>query len=96
MNSTGTAQAATLIQAGQEANLIVTTTNTGWIEIRNNPERQLDPNAKLDFLRLVWEDDDYWSLYQLSHNGLHKGTATFSGSMVGAMYSTITNYFEGL
>lgn len=93
-----TTEIADLIQAGRD-DIIVTTTGTGWktrIDIRNNPARQMDPNAKLDFLRIVREDVDYWKLYQLTHNEVIKGEATFSGALVGMIYRVVDDYFDTL
>lgn len=94
--STHTAETAELLQAGHQADYTVTTTAEGWIEIRNNPDRQIDPTAKLDYLRIVPEDDNYWHLYHLTHNGVLKGDATFNNSMSGYMYGAVTTFFETL
>lgn len=90
------ADTAELIQAGNDADFTVTTTARGWIEIRNNPARQIDPNAKLDMLRLVCEDEGYWKMYHLTHNGVIKGEAAFSHSMVSAMFGIIDTFFATL
>jgi hypothetical protein len=94
--ATATNQTAELLQAGNDATYRVTTNAKGWIEIRNNPARQIDPAAKLDYLRLWQEDDNYWRLVHLTHNGVLKGEATFSNSLVGAMYGVVNTFFETL
>lgn len=94
--ATLTSETAELLQAGKEADYRVTTTAKGWIEIRNNPARQIDPAAKLDFLRIVREDDNYWRLYHLSHNEVLKGEATFSNSFTAALYGVVNDFFAAL
>lgn len=87
---------ANTIQAGNADTFTVTITERGWIDIRNNPARQIDPTAKLDFLRVVAEDENYFRLIQLTHNECIKGEATFSGALAGAMYEAIATFFETL
>jgi hypothetical protein len=93
---TATQTTAELLQAGNEDTYTVTTTANGWIEIRNNPARQLDPTTKLDFLRLVREDDNYWRVYHLTHNEVLKGEATFSNSFAAVLYSVVADFFATL
>jgi hypothetical protein len=73
----------------------VTITGRGWIDIHNNPARQIDPTAKLDFLRLV-SDDGQWRVIHLTHNETLKGEATLSHSFVGHLHGMVTDFFANL
>lgn len=91
----GHAETLELLAAGaHHYGMVVTTTERGWIECRVDPQRQLNPNAKLDFVRLVQEDEGYWKLYHLTHNEIVRGEATFSHSLIGSMYAVVHGIFE--
>jgi hypothetical protein len=95
MTSTQILDMIDLLTAGRDG-IIADLTDEGWIELRPAPERLLHPEEPQDFLRLVAEDNAAWRLHHLSHNGLLRGSAAFSGSMVGALYATVYGYFDTL
>lgn len=95
ITESATADLAEMLQAGREAEYLVTTTTEGWIEIRNNPARQIDPSKKLDFLRIAGGEGE-WTLYHLTPKGICQGQATFVGSFTSALYGAVIDFFETL
>lgn len=65
------------------------------LDVHNNPLRQINRAAKLDFLRLI-EDDGTWQVIHLTHNEVIKGESRFSGSMLGWIPSVVDEFFEML
>lgn len=88
-------ETADLLAAGTQDRYLVAISEWGEIDVRNNPARQINPAAKLDFLRLV-NDDGQWKLIHLTHNEVIKGEATLSNSFVGALYGMVSDFFDNL
>lgn len=71
---------------------IVSLVDPGWIEVRVNPETALRDN--LDFLRIVQDDEGYFSLYHFTHNEAQKGKMTINGSFSGYLHGLVGEFCE--
>ena len=88
MNSTPDAFADIAVALGPD--YAVTTTARGWIEVRpTHPLRD-----KLDFIRVVGDDEAYFSVFHFAHNEVLRGEATLSNSMVGFLATLVRETAE--
>jgi hypothetical protein len=83
----------------------LTTTARGWAEVRINPDHALHGVNKAgravdargiecDFIRVTHEDESYFALHHLTHNGVIKGQASLSGSMAGFLGPMVREFCE--
>ncbi|KAB7761777.1 hypothetical protein [Mycolicibacterium mucogenicum] len=80
------------IAAALDSSYTVTVVNAVWIEVRVNPDNAL--RTDLDFVRVTVDDESYYRLIHLTHNGVCKGESTFSGSMVSFVPALVREFVE--
>lgn len=61
--------------------------------VRINPAHMLDPRRKVDYVRVL-EDDNTLTVQHLTHNGLIRGEAALAGSLAFMAVDVIAAYFE--